>query len=127
MARTKALTRKQLTGPPDLEEVEVEKLGGGGVIYVRPLPVELGFSIWRDQEAEAEDFDPENPPQRNFEDVLPDLCVYGVVDEDGNRILEDDDRKVVMGWPIGDARTIAEAVMDVSGMSAEGQEELEGN
>lgn len=122
MADKRALTRDDLTSRAhSIEEVEVEKLGGGGIVYVKPLSVRDGFAFWD----AGEEIDPDDPIE-NRERAI-DAVIKGVVDEDGNRKLDDEHRDVVLDWPINDFNKISSAIMGVSALTPEAEEQIEGN
>lgn len=119
----KALGREALLDAHETQKVELEALDG--VVYAQPLPFSLGQQLM--ERATTNGGPPEDADEINVTLILPDLLVHGIVDESGERIFTDEDREAIDNMPFQPAMVMATAVLDVSGLTEDAQQELQGN
>lgn len=118
----KALTRDDLFSFEG-KRVEIERLNG--YLYVQPLPFEIARKIMKESRAGEAD---EEAANINVEEHIDDFLIYGVVDADGERVFEEEDRgRFDEDLPFDVGMNLAMEVMGVSGLTEDAEEEIQGN
>lgn len=121
----RVLGREQVLEGRRIETVEVPELAPDGVVLVQPLPYAISRKIIEQspdvatEEGVAKDID--------VKEFLDDILIYGVIDENHERIFTEEDRERISNLPFGAAMRMARKVMEISGITEEGAEEIEGN
>lgn len=112
---TKTLGRDSILNAADIKYDDVDTPEWGGVTRVRMLTAadRSAFEYWCYKNMNTE----------QVIELHPRVCIACIVDEDGNRIFQDDDLGVLMQKNGTVLRRVAEAAMKLNKLSADDEEE----